>query len=78
MIPKTMATSPPPTVVVIGAGPGGMFFCHAIETQRRELLEKGDEAGIAALPIVTCFERAPSPGGVWRAQRAFASVDGRR
>ena len=64
----------PPKVAVVGCGPGGMFFCHAIETYRRELLEEGDEAGIAALPSITCFERASGPGGVWRAKRSFADA----
>lgn len=69
-------TSSPPTVAVIGGGPGSMFFCHALETRRRELMEKGDsEAALAHLPIVTCFERADGPGGVWRAERKFASAE---
>jgi hypothetical protein len=66
----TMVT---PSVAVIGGGPGGMFFCHALETRRRELMERGDEAGLASLPTVTCFERAPAPGGVWRSERTFAA-----
>jgi len=63
-----------PTVAVIGGGPGGMFFCHALERYRHELMEKGDEQGLSALPIVTCFERAPGPGGVWRADRTFCET----
>lgn len=69
----TMVSSSPPKVAVIGGGPGGMFFCHALETRRRELKENGDKAALASLPIVTCFERASGPGGVWRAERTFAA-----
>ena len=75
-----MTMAPPSsveTVAVIGAGPGAMFFCHALETHRRELLTKtkGDEttAPIANLPVITCLERAPGPGGTWRSARASAS-----
>jgi cation diffusion facilitator CzcD-associated flavoprotein CzcO len=66
-----MVSASPPTVAVIGGGPGGMFFCHALETRRRELKEQGDEAALASLPIVAVFERASGPGGVWRAERKF-------
>jgi hypothetical protein len=60
----------PPTVAVIGCGPGGMFFLHALASKRRALRAQGDEAGFAALPKVTCFEQASVPGGVWRARTA--------
>lgn len=70
-----MASSPPPpTVAIIGAGPGGMFFCHALETMKQKLMDEGDEAAVANLPIVTCFERADGPGGVWRSTRTFAAA----
>jgi len=69
-----MTSSSPPTVAIIGAGPGGMFFCHALETMRRKLTEEGEEAALANLPVVTCFERAPGPGGVWRSSRTFAAA----
>lgn len=65
----------PITIAVIGFGPSGMFFCHALEHHRRDLTNKGDQAGLAALPIVTCFERAPGPGGVWRSERSFTKHD---
>lgn len=52
-----------------------MFFCHALETHRKKLEEKGDKAALAALPVVTCFERAPAPGGVWRSERTFAQQE---
>jgi hypothetical protein len=44
-----------------------MFFCHAMEAKRREL--EGNPEALAALPQVTVFERASSPGGVWRSER---------
>jgi cation diffusion facilitator CzcD-associated flavoprotein CzcO len=69
------ASSTPLSVAVIGAGPAGMFFCHALETYRREIEQKGDEAALVNLPVVTCFERAPAPGGVWRSERTFAASD---
>ena len=52
----------PPTVALIGCGPSGMFFLHALATQRRQ--------GQQNLPIVTCYESSPAPGGVWRSERA--------
>lgn len=57
------------SVVVIGCGPGGMFFCHALEARRRELTRRGDAAGAARLPRVTVYERAGTAGGIWRADR---------
>ena len=61
----------PDSVAVIGCGPGGLFFCHALETKRREMLARGES--VDTLPQVTAFERASSPGGVWRSERSFAS-----
>ena len=61
----------PDSVVVIGCGPGGLFFCHALETKRREMLARGES--VENLPNVTVFERASSPGGVWRSERTFGS-----
>jgi Flavin-binding monooxygenase-like len=54
-------------VAVIGGGPGGMFFCHAIESRRRLLIEAGDAAAAKLLPLVTCFEKSSAAGGVWKA-----------
>ena len=51
---------------MIGCGPGGMFFLHALAHRRRRLEEEGDHEGIARLPIVTVFEKNAVPGGVWR------------
>ena len=60
---------------MIGGGPAGIFFCHAVETQRRKMMNEGNEAAVvASLPVVTCFERAPGPGGVWRSERTFAAA----
>jgi hypothetical protein len=53
-------------VALLGCGPGGMFFLHALATKRRKLQQTGDLEGLAALPEVTVYEKAPQPGGVWR------------
>uniref|UniRef100_A0A7S2MBP6 FAD/NAD(P)-binding domain-containing protein n=1 Tax=Helicotheca tamesis TaxID=374047 RepID=A0A7S2MBP6_9STRA len=45
-------------VALIGCGPAGMMFLHA--------LNKSKEAGGSNLPNVTCYERAGSAGGIWR------------
>jgi hypothetical protein len=63
----------PESVAVIGCGPGGMFFCHAMEAKRREL--EGNPEALATLPQVTAFERASGPGGVWRSERNNHSTD---
>jgi len=59
------------TVAVIGCGPGGMFFLHAVATKRRMMEEAGDFEGTKQLPDVTVFERSSAPGGVWRSNREF-------
>lgn len=51
-----------------------MFFCHALETQKKELLANGED--VSGFPIVQCFERAPGPGGVWRSDRAHEGETG--
>jgi len=51
-------TTAPLSIAVIGAGPSGLFFCHAIEYMMKQ-------TGRAV--SVTCFERSSQPGGVWRA-----------
>ncbi|KAL3781091.1 hypothetical protein ACHAWO_005905 [Cyclotella atomus] len=62
IILKNMCTSNElPTVAQIGCGPSGMFFLHALATHRRK--------GVQNLPIVTCYESSPAPGGVWRSKR---------
>jgi hypothetical protein len=65
---------PPVTVAVIGSGPGGMFFLHALATLRQKLQqEDGDDEALAALPLVTAFERTSSPGGVWKSSSSCAA-----
>ena len=59
----------PPSIALIGCGPSGMFFLHSIALRRKKLEQEGNAAAIAALPVVTCFERASAPGGIWRADR---------
>jgi cation diffusion facilitator CzcD-associated flavoprotein CzcO len=56
------------SIAVIGSGPGGMAFCHAIETRKQQALAQGDSLSLAETQLqVTCFEQSPSPGGVWKA-----------
>lgn len=55
---KKDAVSGPLDVALIGCGPGGMMFLHALNKAKKE--------GGELLPNVTCFERASSSGGVWR------------
>lgn len=56
-----------PSVGIIGCGPSGMFFLHALSLKRKMLEEANDLEGLAKLPsLVTCFERSSNPGGLWR------------
>lgn len=59
-----------PTVVVLGCGPGGMFFLHAVEMRRRMMNQAGDIDALERLPLVTCYERSSVPGGVWNTKRS--------
>lgn len=61
-----------PTVAIIGCGPSGIAFLHAINLKREKMQEKGDLLGLSKLPTATCFERSSDPGGVWKAQRAHS------
>jgi len=45
------------SVCLIGCGPAGMNFLHAVAERKAKGL---------AVPQVTCFESADSPGGIWR------------
>ena len=63
------SSSGPTTVAVIGCGPSGMFFLHALAETRNKLTEKNDTEALRRLPIVTVYERSSSPGGVWRSDR---------
>ena len=71
----TPSTNRAPTVCVIGCGPGGMFFCHALEQKLRRMAEDQENSSGSAIivPRVTVFERADGPGGVWRSERSFES-----
>ncbi|GFH58346.1 hypothetical protein CTEN210_14822 [Chaetoceros tenuissimus] len=63
------------TVAVLGCGPGGMSFLHAVATKRKEYEEANDIEGLMKLPKVTVFEKASAPGGVWRADRHCTNSD---
>jgi len=65
---------PAPTILVIGCGPGGMSFCHAMETKKQEMMSAGED--ISVLPTVTAMERSPGPGGVWRSSRTNGANNG--
>jgi len=56
----------PLSIAVIGAGPSGLFFCHAVEYAMKK-------TGRAV--SVTCFERSSQPGGVWRAADTNATKE---
>jgi thioredoxin reductase len=51
----------PINVAVIGGGPGGMFFIHALNRMVKE------EVGANQNINVICYERSSRPGGIWRA-----------
>eukprot|EP00934_Nitzschia_sp_Nitz4_P006274 Nitzschia sp. Nitz4//scaffold67_size101165//49307//51220//NITZ4_004528-RA/size101165-processed-gene-0.39-mRNA-1//1//CDS//3329556471//6264//frame0 len=52
----------PVRVAVLGGGAAGMFFCHAVEKLRKQG---------APIPLaVTCFEKASTPGGIWKSEEA--------
>ena len=57
-----------PSVAVIGGGPGGLSFCHAIETMKRE-------DGVGDDVEVTCFERSSRPGGIWKSADPCSKTD---
>lgn len=46
------------SIAVIGGGPSGLFFCHAVERLRRSHPNMAVQ--------ISCFERSSEPGGVWR------------
>lgn len=47
-------------VALIGCGPAGMMFLHALNEKKKNADPK------FPLPNVTCYEMAASPGGVWK------------
>ena len=63
---------PPLRVAVIGAGPSGLFFCHAVEKnlQQRRMNEGNNvrviEGSNNRNVEVTAFERSSHPGGLWQ------------
>lgn len=64
-----VSSSEPITVAVIGCGPSGMFFLHALAETRKKLIEANDTERLRRLPHVTVYERSSSPGGVWKSDR---------
>jgi cation diffusion facilitator CzcD-associated flavoprotein CzcO len=46
-----------------------MSFLHALECHKKMLETIGDSEALLRLPLVTCFEKADKPGGVWRANK---------
>jgi len=52
------------SVCLIGCGAGGMSLLHALAVKKSKL--DSSSAEYKALPTITCFERAPGPGGIWR------------
>jgi thioredoxin reductase len=49
------------SIAVIGAGPSGLFFCHAMEFMMKQT---------GKVCHVTCFEKSSQPGGIWRSASA--------
>jgi len=52
---------PPLRVAVIGAGPGGLFFCHAVE----KIIQQQEMSDCREIQV-TAFERSSQPGGLWQ------------
>ena len=69
------SSASPPSVCVIGCGPGGMFFLHALATRREKLRRAGNTVALRALPNVDVYEKKSSPGGVWRSATAEDDVE---
>ena len=61
-IKKKKGTTParPLDVCLIGCGPAGMMFLHAVSEKKK------NEDAKYPVPNVTCYERAAVPGGIWR------------
>lgn len=59
----------PPTIAVIGCGPSGMSFLHALEVRRQQYENQKNTKGLDKLPLVTVYERNALPGGVWRSSK---------
>lgn len=59
-----MSTMKPLSIAVIGAGPSGLFFCHAMEYMMKKT---------GKVVSVTCFEKSSQPGGIWRSAESTNS-----
>jgi cation diffusion facilitator CzcD-associated flavoprotein CzcO len=63
----------PLSIAVIGAGPSGLFFCHAIEYYLKKQLQ-GSKSSAQREVKVVCFEKSSQPGGIWRAASDPSSI----
>lgn len=57
---NTASLDGPLDVALIGCGPAGMMFLHAVTEKKKT------EDPKHPVPNVTCYESAGSPGGVWK------------
>jgi thioredoxin reductase len=64
----------PLSIAVIGGGPSGLFFCHAIEYYLKKELQEPKSSAQREVKVV-CFEKSSQPGGVWRAASDRSSID---
>ena len=69
----------PLSIAVIGCGPSGMAFCHAVESALQNKAQADNSASRKETAVideneisVTCFEQSWRPGGVWKAADATA------
>jgi len=72
---RNIISTESPRVCLIGAGPGGMYVLHALATMKEKMEEENDIDGLALLPNVIAFERASTPGGVWRDHDSGQNAD---
>lgn len=56
---KSNVSDEPLDVALIGCGPAGMCLLHTLAKRKQDPKAK-------RLPNITCYERASSPGGLWR------------
>eukprot|EP00588_Corethron_pennatum_P008632 CAMPEP_0194271264 /NCGR_PEP_ID=MMETSP0169-20130528/5098_1 /TAXON_ID=218684 /ORGANISM="Corethron pennatum, Strain L29A3" /LENGTH=659 /DNA_ID=CAMNT_0039013573 /DNA_START=321 /DNA_END=2300 /DNA_ORIENTATION=+ len=68
----------PPKICLIGIGPGGMYFLHALAAKQKQLEEQNAVDALLDLPEVTAYERASTPGGVWRDHSSGQNLEGYR
>lgn len=55
---KSKSPTAPLEVALVGCGPAGMMFLHALNQRKKQ--------GAENLPNVTCYELHASAGGVWK------------